>query len=148
MKVYLTSDHGGFEHKNQLKDYLSSKGFEVEDLGPYKFDPDDDYPDFVEDLTQKLLANKNDSKGIVICRSATGVAIGANRHPGIRAATVWNETVAKHSRQHNDANVLCLSGDYVDIEENKKIAEAWLNEPYSNEERHTRRLKKIDNTYG
>jgi ribose 5-phosphate isomerase B len=148
MKVFITSDHGGFEHKNQIGEFLRKEGFDVEDLGPHKLDPEDDYPDFVHKLTKKMISEGvPENKGIVVCRSATGVNIAANRTAGIRAATAWNETVAKHAREHNDSNVLCLSGDYVDLEENQKITLAWLREPYSGDERHTRRLKKIDQNY-
>ncbi|MCA9346579.1 RpiB/LacA/LacB family sugar-phosphate isomerase [Candidatus Saccharibacteria bacterium] len=145
MKVFITSDHGGFELKAQLFKYLTEHAFDVEDLGPYEFDADDDYPFFANILAEKLIAtDPQENKGIIICRSATGVSIVANRHPHIRAAVVWNETVAKHARQHNDSNVLCLSGDYVDAEQNLAIAKAWLEEPFSNEERHKRRIDMID----
>ncbi len=145
MKVYITSDHGGFELKSSLYHALIEHGYEVEDLGPYEVSPDDDYPVFAKRLAVKLIeAGLEENRGIIACRSAEGVSITANRFNGIRAAVVWNETVAKHSREHNNSNVLCLSGDYVDTDENLKIALAWLNEPFSNEQRHKRRIDMID----
>jgi ribose 5-phosphate isomerase B len=142
-KVYLTSDHGGFELKGKLKEHLVSKGFDVEDIGPHKLDPEDDYPDFAHNLVSNMTAN-SDSKGIAICRSAQGMGMALNRAPHIRAAVAWNVEEAKKSREHNDANALCLSADHIDDQTNFEIAEAWLNEPFSGEERHIRRIKKFD----
>lgn len=143
MKVYVTADHGGFVLKAKLVEYLNEKGFEVKDLGPYDYDAEDDYPVFAKLLGKTIQSNPED-RGIIVCRSATGVSIATNRFNGVRAAIAWNETVAKHSREHNDSNILCLSGDYVEETDNLKIAEAWLNEPFSEELRHKRRIDMID----
>jgi ribose 5-phosphate isomerase B len=144
MKVYVTSDHGGFELKHKLLESLSDQGFEVEDIGPFELDPNDDYPVFAHALASKVAEIPEETRGIIVCRSATGVSIAANRHVGVRAAIAWNETVAKHSREHNDSNILCLSGDYVSEADNVAIARAWLKEPFSHEQRHERRIKMID----
>src|SRR5687767_6942796 len=108
MRVYLTSDHGGFELKGKLKGYLEAAGYEVKDLGPFSLDPDDDYPDFAKKLTDTL-QREPDAKGIAACRSAQGMCIAVNRVKGVRGAIAWNEAEASKSREHNDANVLCLS---------------------------------------
>ncbi len=149
MKIFVTSDHGGFEFKNAVYEHLFHKGYDIEDLGPETLDPDDDYPDYVFKATTKLLGSEDkDPRAIIACRSGQGVGIAANRAPGIRAAVVWDVETAKKSREHNNANVLCLSGDNVDLETNLKIVDAWLKEPYSGDERHQRRLDKIDKLYG
>jgi ribose 5-phosphate isomerase B len=145
MKVFLTADHGGFELKAKLYHSLIEHGFEVEDIGPYEYDAEDDYPVFAKQLAERLLTEgPEENRGIIVCRSATGVSIAVNRHAGIRGAIAWNETVAKHSREHNDSNILCLSGDYVSQEDNLQIAKSWLDEPFSNEPRHKKRIDMID----
>ena len=145
MKVFLTADHGGFELKASLYQSLIEHGFEVEDIGPYEYDANDDYPVFAKRLAERLLSEgPADNRGIIVCRSATGVSIAVNRHAGIRGAIAWNETVAKHSREHNDSNILCLSGDYVSLADNLRIAKAWLDEPFSDEPRHKKRIDMID----
>jgi len=145
MKVFLTADHGGFELKASLYQSLIEHGYEVEDIGPYEFDAEDDYPVFAKRLAEKLLeSGPDENRGVIVCRSATGVSIATNRHAGVRAAIAWNETVAKHSREHNDSNILCLSGDYVSLGDNLNITKAWLEEPFSNEPRHKKRIDMID----
>lgn len=148
MKVFLASDHGGFELKGEIAEYLKGKGYDVEDLGPFELDPADDYPDYAYKATTALLDSTEEARAILLCRSAQGMAIAANRAPGIRAAVVWNEIEAKKSREHNNANVLCLSADNVEPETNIKITDIWLNEPFSDEPRHQRRLDKIEKLYG
>lgn len=142
-RIYLASDHGGFDLKQSLKQYLAEKEYEIIDLGPDVVDPNDDYPDYVLSLVRKMRADDY-GVGILACRSAQGVAIAANRNPDIRAAVVWNEEEAVKSREHNDANVLCLSGDHVDEEMNKKIVDVWLETDFTREPRHARRLRKIE----
>ena len=148
MKVILGADHGGFELKAKLKGFLVEKGIEVEDIGPHEFDKDDDYPDFGKKVAE--IVSKEGSEigqknvmGMLICRSAGGVIITANKFRGIRAVAVFDETQARHAREHNDANVIGLSGDWTDEETAKKLVSIALETPYSNEERHTRRLQKI-----
>ena len=145
MKIYLTSDHGGFELKSKLREHLESKGLEVEDLGPHELDPDDDYPDFARALTNVMTgSSEHDARGIAICRSAQGMGMAINRVPKMRAAIAWNVEEARKSRQHNDSNVLCLSADHIDDATNLEITDTWLEEPFSGDERHARRIKKID----
>jgi len=144
--IYLTSDHGGYDLKNELVTHLKDQGHEVVDLGPTVLDEGDDYPDFVLELIRHMRQD-DFAVGIVACRSAQGVAISANRNPAIRAAIAWNELEAQKSRQHNNTNVLCLSGDHVQLELNKKIADTWLATDFSNEPRHARRLQKIESYF-
>lgn len=143
MKIYLTSDHGGFELKGRLKSHLEANGHEVQDLGPHSLDPQDDYPDFAYKLVEALDTD-SEAKGIAICRSAQGMCMAVNRHKGIRGAIAWNTDEAKKSRQHNDANVLCMSADFITDEDNFAIADTWVNESFTGEERHVRRIKKLD----
>lgn len=143
MKVYLGADHGGFELKQDLKKYLTLGGVEVEDMGAINFDPGDDYTDYVFPVAKKVASGK-DSLGVVIGRSGNGEAIAANKINGIRAAVCLNEKMAEKTKDHNNANMLSLGADYVNLEEAKKIVQKFLDTPFSNEQRHIRRLKKIE----
>tara|TARA_Y100000310_G_scaffold299121_1_gene333675 strand:+ start:1310 stop:1768 length:459 start_codon:yes stop_codon:yes gene_type:complete len=148
MKIVIGADHGGFELKNSLKKFLEEKGYEVDDKGPETLDPEDDYPDYGKKVAEKVGKSGNEIgqknvMGILICRSAAGIIITANKFKGVRGVAVFDETQAKHSREHNDANVLGLSGDWTKEKQAEKIVKIWLETPYSDEERHTRRLKKI-----
>lgn len=143
MKVYLASDHGGFELKEELKEWLSQNGVQFEDTGAHTLDPEDDYTEFVIALAKKV-ASEPESFGIVLGRSGNGEAIAANKVPGVRAAVCLNEMMAEKARSHNNANVLSLGADYISTEGAKKVLQKFLNTPFSNEERHIRRLKKIE----
>jgi len=141
--VYLAADHGGFELKNQLVKYLRDESVAARDLGPDEYDGDDDYPDYVLRLV-KALRTDTDGIGVLICRSAEGVAIAANRNSGIRAAIVTSEEQAVKAREHNDANVACLSGDSLSAEQNQQLLATFLSTEFSGAERHQRRLDKIE----
>lgn len=146
-RIGIASDHAGFEgppplYKPTIMDYLRKKGYEVVDYGTYG--PDSvDYPDYAGRLCQAIL-NGEVARGILICGTGIGMSISANRFHGIRAAVCTNEEMAKLSRTHNDANVLCLGRRISSIEDCLRILDVWLNTPYSNEERHQRRLRKVD----
>lgn len=142
MKIYIASDHGGFKYKEELKKFLESKGYEVEDMGNTKLDPSDDYPDFVLPLAEAV-ARKEGSSGIVLGRSGNGEQIAANKVQGIRAALCLTEVMARKAREHNDANVLSLGADYIDLVTAKKIVDTFLETPFSNQGRHKRRVEKI-----
>ena len=143
MKIFIGTDHAGFELKNKLYEYLINKGHDVVDVGPFEYEKLDDYPDFAFEVATKVIG-EDDSKGILICTSGQGMAMAANRVRGIRAAVVWDEEAAKHSREHNDANVISLPGKRVSEEEAKKIIDTWLETEFTNEERHKRRIAKIE----
>ncbi len=141
--IGITTDHGALELKNRLAAHLRGMGMDVVDLGPAALDPEDDYPDFAAKLSWALVRGEIDC-GILLCRSGIGMSIGANRFHGVRAALVATAVAAEKSRQHNNSNVLVLGGDCLDEKTVFGITEKWLATPYSQEERHTRRLRKIE----
>lgn len=144
MRIYIGADHGGYQLKEELKKYLGEIGHEVEDMGAHELNPEDDYPDFVFPVALRVAQSKpHEAMGIVIGRSGNGEVITANKVKGIRAALCWNEEVAKKAREHNDANILSLSADYTDTETAKIIVKTFLETPFSEEERHKRRIEKI-----
>lgn len=140
-KLYIGADHGGFELKEKIKAYLSKKGIKFEDLGSTEYDKTDDYPDYAILVAEKV--SKNNGKGILLCRTGHGVCIVANKLNSVRAVTCRNKEEAVKSREHVDANLLCIPGDYLTLEEVQEIIGAWLNTNFSNAERHIRRLGKI-----
>ncbi|MBO6207257.1 MAG: ribose 5-phosphate isomerase B [Lachnospiraceae bacterium] len=143
MKIAIGSDHGkGFELKEKMIAFLKEKGYEVEDKGTYT--PEScDYPDFARPVAEDVAAGKAD-KGIVICTTGIGVSITANKVKGIRCALCFNEEMAELTRLHNDSNVLALGAAVVSEEMAKKIAMIWLTTEFSGEERHARRIRKIE----
>ena len=140
MRISIASDHGGFEQKQQLVSYLEGKGLDVIDRGP---DTDDsvDYPDFAEAACKDVQSGEAEFC-ILVCGTGIGMAIAANKMRGIRAANVTSPAFAKLSREHNDANVLTLSGRFVSLEENEAIVDAFLETPFAGG-RHERRVGKI-----
>ncbi len=149
MEIIIGADHGGYELKEKLKRYLMEKGHDVEDIGAHQIDMKDDYVPFALAVAKKVAAAEEkrlfqeDVKGILICRSAAGMVIAANKVKGARTVCVFDEKSAVHSREHNAANVIAISGDWTDEEKAKEIIDAWLKTPFSNEERHAKRLKMI-----
>lgn len=142
MKIAIGSDHAGFEMKEHIKKYLKEKGYEYHDFGAETLDPQDDYPIYGEKVA-KAVASGNYDRGIAICGTGIGISIAANKVPGIRAATSYNIEMAKISRLHNDANVLALGGRITDIDLALKIVDEWLKTPFTDEERHIRRINQI-----
>ena len=142
MKVYLGSDHAGFELKEEIKSYLQENGYEVEDCGAFTFDKNDDYPDFIGRAATGVAFDPL-SKGIVFGKSGAGECIVANKIKGIRAILGFNKENVKLSRLHNDANILSLGSAFVNDELAKELVELFLETPFSNEERHKRRIDKI-----
>ena len=141
--IYLGTDHGGFELKEEIKKYLIEHGNKIEDMGALTLNPTDDYTDFVIPVAQRV-ALEEGSIGIIIGRSGNGEQIAANKINGIRAALCLNEKMAEKARDHNNANILSLGADYITLDESKKIVQKFLDTPFSNEERHLRRLKRIE----
>lgn len=140
MKIAIGGDHAGFEYKTELIPYLSSKGYEVKDFGPYSKESSD-YPDFVHPVASEIERGNYDF-GILICGSANGVAMTANKHQGIRAAIVWKPELAQLARQHNNANILCLPARFISLEEAKNFSELFLTTAFEGG-RHQRRVDKI-----
>lgn len=160
LKVYFAADHAGFALKNALIEHVRTRGYEVEDLGAFALDPEDDYPDFMTPLAKKVAAEP-DSCGIIIGGSGQGEAMCANRVPGIHAAvfygprrvTISLDIEGGHSedgydavrlpRRHNDANVLAIGARFVSGDEADEAVRIFLDTPFSGSPRHARRLAKF-----
>ncbi|MER7890828.1 ribose-5-phosphate isomerase [Micromonospora sp. NPDC094482] len=142
MRVYLGSDHAGYELKVHLANYLAKQGYEVVDVGPHGFDPDDDYPTFCLHTGDRVVADAG-SLGVVIGGSGNGEQIAANKIEGVRAALAWNIETAQLSRQHNDANVVAVGARQHTLDEATGIVEAFLDTPFSGNERHARRIAQV-----
>ena len=140
--IYLGADHAGWQLKTGIEEYLKEKGYPVIDMGNQNLVENDDYPDFGYAVAKRV-ATDIDARGIVFCGNAQGICIVANKVPSIRAATGFNEEVAQTSRNDDNANVLCLPGQMMDLKNAKKIVDIWLETPFSNAERHQRRLNKV-----
>lgn len=152
-KIYMGGDHAGYELKGVLKEFLEKKGYEVIDHGPHEYDEDDDYPDYTFPVARDVVLDP-ESRGIIIGGSGQGEGIAANRVKGARAV-VFNgqyepadgrevppEIIT--SRQHNDSNILSLGARFLSDEEAKEAVELWLETEFPGEERHVRRIKKLD----
>lgn len=147
MKIYLGTDHAGFELKEKIKTWLDEWGYTYQDMGATKLDPDDDYPLYISAAARKVAEDPDDARGIVLGGSGQGEAMVANRFPGVRAAVYYGDgkaaDIPRLSREHNDANVLSLGARFLTDEEAKAAIQHWLLTPFSGEERHVRRLKQI-----
>ncbi|MGN9911660.1 ribose-5-phosphate isomerase [Phytohabitans sp. LJ34] len=142
MRVYLGSDHAGYELKVHLVNYLGKQGYETVDVGPHAFDPEDDYPAFCLHTGARVVADPG-SLGIVIGGSGNGEQIAANKVAGVRAALAWNIETAQLSRQHNDANVVSIGARQHTLDEASALVEAFLTSTFSGSERHARRIKQV-----
>lgn len=142
MRVYLGSDHAGFELKSHLVDHLTRQGYDVVDVGAHVYDAEDDYPAFCLHTGARVVATPG-SLGIVIGGSGNGEQIAANKVPGVRAALAWNLDTARLAREHNDANVVGVGARQHTLDEATAIVEAFLTTPYSGNDRHTRRIGQI-----
>lgn len=144
-KIFLGADHAGFKLKEEIKKYLMDLGFEVQDKGAYSFNYQDDYPDFIVPVAKKIIEDTN-SKGIIFGASGQGEAIVANKIKGVRAALYYggNIEIVRLSRTHNNSNILSLGAKFLTEEETKKAVKLWLETDFSNEARHIRRIKKME----
>lgn len=142
MNLYIGSDHAGYSMKNSLKEYLIGAGHDVVDLGAFSEDSVD-YPDIAREVSEKVLENPG-AFGVLICGTGIGMQMTANKLRGIRATVATNEGMAEMSRKHNDANVITLGGRTTDIELAKKIVDKFLATEFEAEERHVRRVRKIE----
>jgi ribose 5-phosphate isomerase B len=142
MRVYLGSDHAGFELKSNLIETLREAGYEPVDCGPALYVADDDYPVYVLRAARGVAGDPG-SLGIVIGGSGNGEQIAANKVPGIRAALAWTEETARLARQHNDANVLSLGARMYTVTDAMSFAQVFLETPFSQDPRHERRLAMI-----
>lgn len=142
LKIAIGSDHRGFELKVYLVSYLKSQGYDVIDFGTYSSESVD-YPDFAA-LVAKAVASKEANYGVAICGSGIGVSIAANKVKGVRAVNATSEKISEMARRHNNANVICFGGDYINADVAVKYLEIFLNTPFDGGERHQRRIQKID----
>ncbi|MDO5662250.1 MAG: ribose-5-phosphate isomerase [Brachybacterium sp.] len=142
MRVHIGTDHAGFELKNHLVRNLTEKGHQVTDHGAHEFDALDDYPPFCTAVGKAVVEDAG-SFGVVIGGSGNGEQIAANKVPGVRAALVWNEDTARLARQHNDANVISVGARQHSTDELEHLIDLFLAEPFSEEDRHQRRIDLI-----
>lgn len=138
--VVLGSDHAGFQYKEFLKKIVHDWGYTVIDCGTHSEDPVD-YPDFIAPVVKEVLAGE---RGVLICGSGIGMSIGANRFKGIRAALCFDGLMAKSARTHNNANILVLGERFIGRDEALSCLENFLNVPFEDEDRHARRIEKLD----
>lgn len=160
MKIAVTTDHGGYEALQELKPFIESLGHKVMDFGPKSLDMDDDYPDLIFPAA-KAVASGECQRGIIMGVSGQGEAMAANRIKGVRCALFYGPVIAKNdagadpasgdpyelvklSREHNNANVLSLSGRFLSLDQMKEAIQIWLDTPFSEVERHARRVRKLD----
>ena len=140
MRIGLACDHAGFEYKEQLKEYLYSKGKEIKDFGCYSLESVD-YPDFAHQLAESIEKGENEL-GIQFCGTGNGINMSANKHQGIRAALCWNSHIAEQARLHNNANVLTMPARVLKWEEVQKIVDIFLKTDFEGG-RHEKRVEKI-----
>ncbi len=142
MRVHLGSDHAAYELKSHLLEWLEQQGHEPVDHGPFAYDPVDDYPPYVMRAAEAVRADRG-SLGIVLGGSGNGEQIAANKVGGIRAILAWNEETATLGREHNDANVISVGARMHSADEVTRMVEAFLETPFSLDERHARRIEMI-----
>ncbi len=161
MKIYLATDHAGFDLKEKIKAFLLNKKFAVEDCGALAFNKDDDYPDFISKAAEQVSKDPENARGIVFGSSGQGEAMVANKFKNVRCALFYAPVIPAHNvdisgrtsddpfemirltREHNNANMLSLGAKILTEEAALKAVELWLNAPFTNEERHVRRIDKI-----
>lgn len=140
MRIAIGSDHAGFEYKEKIKQWLLESGHEVKDFGAFT-DESADYPDFAHPVAD-VVEKKEYALGVLVCGSANGVAITANKHQGIRAAICWNEELASLARLHNNANIVCIPARFIDYDLAERITFRFLSTSFEGG-RHERRVSKI-----
>ena len=137
----MGADHGGFSFKEKIKEFLNELKIEYQDLGNTKFEPEDDFPDFATAVAKKVA--EAGGQGILFCTSGLGMCIAANKIKGIRAVSIVSKKSAEQSREHLDANILCLGEHVVSFRDAKKIIKIWLETDFFNKDKYVRRLNKI-----
>ncbi len=155
MRIFIGSDHAGLAHKEEIVKCLKGGGHEVVDCGAYEYDESDDYPDFVSKVAREVSQNPANSKGIVLGGSGQGEAMVANRFKKVRAVVFYgskdtipeDHNVIELARTHNDANVLSIGARFVTTEEAIDAVQRFLDTPFKGEERHARRIAKIDHLH-
>lgn len=145
MNIFIGSDHAGFEIKELLVPFLRTLGHAVEDMGAHSLETLDDYPDFIRPVAEAV-AKDSSARGIILGGSGQGEAMCANRIKGVRAAVYYGGPfdIAVLSREHNDANILSLGARFIDEDEAREVVRVWLETAFSGDERHIRRIRKLD----
>lgn len=161
MKIFIASDHTGFEIKEKVKNYLLGKHYEVRDCGAFRFDPEDDYPQFMHEAAEGVSANPDTDRGILLGGSGQGEAMVANKSKGVRCALFYTPTVATSAiniegatsedpysivgltREHNGANMLSFGIRFLTEDQILKAIDVWLHAPDPSNERHIRRIQQI-----
>lgn len=147
MKIFLGADHAGFEMKEKLKKYLRDElGYKISDEGAFELEPTDDYPDFIDVVAKMVASDPENHRGIILGGSGQGEAMCANRFKHVRAAVFYGgpSEVIKLSRTHNNSNVLSLGARLIEFVQAKEIIKLWLDTPFSGDDRHIRRIAKLD----
>ncbi len=147
MKIYLGSDHMGFHLKEKVFAYLAKHGYDVEDVGSKTLDPSDDFPDFAQAASLRVLGSDDkDPRAILLCGGGQGMCMAANRFRGIRASVIWDAFEAKMTRNDNDSNVLCLPSRVLEDDDAawQGIVETWLSTPFAGAVRFKRRNAQLD----
>ena len=146
MTIYLASDHAGFALKAHLAEFIGNLGFTVVDKGPFSLDEGDDYPDFMRPVGEEILKDPEHIRGIIMGGSGQGEAMAVNRMKGIRAAVYYGGPLdaVRLSREHNDANVLAIGARLATATEAEQAVKLWLETSFTGEERHKRRIAKLD----
>ncbi len=141
-KIYFASDHGGFGLKGKLLEFTKSLGYSVEDLGPEKLDPSDDYPIFAKKIAERV-AKEPESLGVILCRNGVGISVACNKVDGARCALSWNSKHASSTRKDDNANVISIPADYVEKTQAEEMLKAFFETEYVHNERFDRRLNEI-----
>lgn len=141
--LYLGADHRGYNLKEGIKKFLNQEKIKFKDLGNLEYDENDDYPDFAAKVAEKVFSNPKKDKGILICGTGIGTSIVANKFKAIRAGLCLSSYMAKRAVEEDDINILCLAADITDLITAEKIIKVLLKGSFSNEERYSRRIKKI-----
>ncbi len=148
MKIYLGSDHAGFDLKEKVFAYLVKRNIDVEDVGPRELDPQDDFPQFAHAAVLKIIGDDSkDPRAILICGGGQGMAMAANRFRGIRASVIWDAEEARMTRNDNDSNVLCLPARVLERESDvvwQDIVDTWLHTKFAEAARYKRRNAELD----
>lgn len=148
MKIFLGADHQGYHLKEKVEAYLAKRGYDIEDIGAHKIDPDDDFPQFAQMAATQVLGEdeKDDPRAILACGGGQGMCMAANRFKGIRASIVWDSYEAKMTRNDNDSNVLCLPARVLDDDAElwKDVIDTWLATPFAGAARYRRRNAELD----
>lgn len=141
--IYLGADHRGFQLKEKIKEYLIEQGIPCEDLGAFVKDSDDDFTDYAQKVAAAVAANPEKHRGILFCGSGVGMDVVANKHQGLIAGLLFAKEQAIEATAHDQINVASLPADFLSLDQAQEILNAFLTTPYSQEERHIRRVNKI-----